>query len=78
MQQLNQQGMVTGLPNIHFSKGVCKGCILGKHPQENFEKRKAWRASSPLELIHCDNMGPFLNLSINKERYVITFIDDFS
>jgi hypothetical protein len=70
--------MVTGYPNIHFSKGVCQRCILGKHPQENFEKGKAWRASSPLELIQNDLMGPFPHPSIKKERYIITFIDYFS
>ena len=78
MQQLCKQGMVKGLPNIHFSKGVCQGCVIGKHPQEKFEKGKAWRASSPLELIHSDLMGPFPNPSISKARYVLTFIDDFS
>jgi hypothetical protein len=62
----------------HFSKGVCQGCVLGKHPQEKFEKRKAWRASSPLEVIHSDLMGPFLHPSIKKVRYVLTFIYDFS
>jgi hypothetical protein len=78
MQQLCKQDMVTDFPNIHFSKGVCQGCILGKHPQEKFEKGKAWRASSPLELIHSDLMGPFPHPSINKARYMLTFIDDFS
>ena len=33
MQQLSKQGMVDGLPNIHFSKGICEGCVLRKHPQ---------------------------------------------
>jgi hypothetical protein len=73
MQQINKQGMVKGLPNIHFSEGFCRICILGKHPQDKFEKGKAWRASSPLDL-----MGPFPHLSTNKLRYVLTFIDDFS
>ena len=69
--------MVIGLPNIHFSKGVCQGCVLGKHPQEKFEKGKAWTDSSLLELIHNDLMGPFPNPSISKVRCVLTFIDDF-
>jgi hypothetical protein len=38
MQQIRKQGMVDGLPNIHFSKGICEGCVLGKHPQDKFEK----------------------------------------
>ena len=78
MQWLSKQGMVKGLPYIHFSEGVCKGCILGKHPKEKFEKRKAKRASSYLDLIQSDLMGPFPHPSIRKARYVLTFIDDYS
>jgi transposase InsO family protein len=78
MQQLSKKGMVTGLPDIHFSEGVCEGCVLGKHPQEKFEKGKAHRASSPLDLIHSDLMGPFPHPSIGKARYVLTFLDDYS
>ena len=57
MQLLCKREMVTKFPNIRFSKGVFQGCVLGKHPQEKFEKGKAWRASSPSELIHSDLMG---------------------
>jgi transposase InsO family protein len=70
--------MVEGLPEIHFSEGVCKGCIIGKHLEEKFEKGKARRASSSLDLVHSDLMGPFPHSSIGKERYVLTFIDDYS
>jgi hypothetical protein len=66
MQQLRKKGMVTELPDIYFSKGVCEGCVLGNHPQENFENGKAHKASSPLDLIHSDIMGPLLYPSINK------------
>jgi hypothetical protein len=59
MQQLSKQGMVDGLPNIHFSKGICEGRVLGKHPQEKFDKGKTQKDSSPLDLIHSDLMGPF-------------------
>jgi hypothetical protein len=64
MQQLSKQGMVDGLPDIHFSKGICEGCVLGKHPQEKFDKGKTQKASFPLDLIHSDLMGPFLHPSI--------------
>jgi hypothetical protein len=36
------------------------------------------KASSPLDLIHSDLMGPFPHPSINKARYVLIFVDDFS
>jgi hypothetical protein len=66
IQQLYKQDMVTIFPDMHFSKGVCQGCVLGKHPKKKFEKGKGWRASSPLVLIHNDLMGPFPHPSINK------------
>jgi hypothetical protein len=78
MKQLRKQGMVYGLLDIHFSKGICEGCILGKHPQEKFDKGKTQKASSPLYLIHSDLMGPFLHPSISKSRYMLIFVDDFS
>jgi hypothetical protein len=66
MQQLRMQILVDGLLDIHFSKGVCEGCVLGKHPQEKFDKGKSQRASTPLDLIHSDLMGPFPHPSIKK------------
>jgi hypothetical protein len=78
LQQLNKQGMVNGLPNIKFIDGVCQGCILGKHPEEKFEKGKAWRESSPLLLVHNNVMGLFPYPSLSKAKYVLTFIDDWS
>jgi hypothetical protein len=41
MQQLRKHKLVDGLPDIHFSKGVCEGCVLGKHPQEKLDKGKS-------------------------------------
>ena len=78
MQHLSKKGLVDGLPNIHFSKGICEGCVLGKHPQEKFDKGKTQKALFPLDLIHNDLMGPFPHPSINKSRYVLIFGDDFS
>jgi hypothetical protein len=64
------------LPNIKYYDGVCQECILGKHLKEKFEKRKAWRASSSLNLVHSDITGPFPHPSMSKDKYVLTFIDD--
>jgi hypothetical protein len=40
-QQLSKHKLVYGIPDIHFSKGVCEGYVLGKHPQEKFDKGKS-------------------------------------
>jgi hypothetical protein len=78
MQHISKQILVDGLPDIHFSKGVCEGCVLRKHPQEKFDKGKSQQASTPLDMIHSDLMGPFLHPSINKVRFFLIFVDDFS
>ena len=70
--------MVIGLPNIKFSKGVCQGCILGKHPEHKFEKASDERTSTPIELIHSDVSIPFPHMSISHAKYALTFIDYFS
>jgi hypothetical protein len=78
MQHIIKKILVDGLPDIHFSKGVCEGWVLGKHPQEKFDKGKSQRDSSPLDMIHNDLMGPFPHPSIRKERFFLIFVDDFS
>jgi hypothetical protein len=44
LYNLSKGGMVDGLPHIQYIDGVFQGCILGKHPKENFNTGKAWRA----------------------------------
>jgi hypothetical protein len=68
MQHLRKKGKFDGLPDIHFSKGICEGCVLRKNLQEKFDKGKTQKDSFPLDLIHSGLMGPFLYPSISKER----------
>ena len=70
--------MVIGFPKIKFSKGVCQGCILGKHPEHKFERAGHERTSAPLELIHSGVAGPFPHMYMSQAKYALTFIDDFS
>ena len=70
--------MVIGLPKIKFSKGVCQGCILGKHPEHKFERASHERTFAALELIHNDVAGPFPHMSISQDKYALDFIDDVS
>jgi transposase InsO family protein len=78
MQHISKKILIDGLLDIYFSKGVCEGCVLGKHPQEKFDKGKSQRASSPLDMIHSDLMGPCPHPSIRKARFFLIFVDNFS
>jgi hypothetical protein len=53
-KQISKKLLVHDLPDIHLSKGMCEGCVLGKHTQGKFDKAKTWSASSPLDMIHSD------------------------
>jgi hypothetical protein len=78
MQQIIKEIFVDGLPDIHFSNGVCEGCVLEIHSQDKFDKGKSQRASAPLDLIQNDLMGPFSHPYISKVRIFLIFVDDFS
>ena len=54
---------------------VC-GFIKGK--QTKHTKKGATRSTELLEIIHTNICGPFDAPSFGKEKYYITFIDDFS
>ena len=70
--------MVEYLPIIKATKGICKGCVIGKHPEHKFDRGKANRDTSILGLIYSDIIGLIPITSINGSRYLLTFIDDFS
>jgi len=55
---------------------VCVDCIKGK--QTKHTKKGATRSTQLFEIIHTDICDPFDVNSFNKEKYFITFIDDFS
>ena len=78
IQTLSKENMVEGFPSIKFSKGTCKGCIVGKDAKCKYNKGKERRVIQVLDLIHSDIIGPIPTPSYGKSRYVLTFIDDFS
>ena len=75
LSNLSEKYMVIGLPKIYFSKGVCQGCILGKHLENKYEKDSHERTSTPLELIHSDIAGLFPHMSMSQDKYALTFIE---
>ena len=70
--------MVEVLPVIKETTGICKGLVIGKHPEHKFDRGKENRATSILGIIHYDISGPMPVTSMNGSRYLLNFIDDFS
>ena len=52
---------------------ICEGCIYGKQCHKPFTESHTSREL--MELVHSDLIGPIRIPSINKARYVLTFIE---
>ena len=74
MQRLVKNEILLDLDFTYLN--VCVDCIKGK--QTKYTKKGTTRSIQLLEIIHTDICGLFDVNSFNKERYFITFIDDFS
>ena len=70
--------MVEGLSVIKATTGICRGCVVGKHPEHKFDWGKEIQATCILGMIHSDISGPIPITSMNGSRYLFNFIDEFS
>jgi len=68
---------VTGLPTIPRKFKQCDACTLGKHSKQSFHDSHS-RAHRKLELINSDLSGPMHVPSANGNKYMMTFIDDYT
>jgi transposase InsO family protein len=75
---LASKKIVKGMPHIDHPDEVCESCVLSKHHGSNFAKEVNWKANKTLELVHTNVCGPIKPMSTGKNRYFLTFIDDFS
>jgi len=73
---MKQQG-IQGIPTIPINLSPCNACILGKHCQQPFYGSTSI-ASRKLELIHSDLCEPIHVPSANGNKYMLTFIDDYT
>jgi hypothetical protein len=68
---------VSGFPTIPRKLKQYDACILEKHNKQPFHDVTS-RECRKLELIHFDLCGPMHVPSANGNRYIMTFIDDYS
>jgi hypothetical protein len=66
-----------GIGQIQQSNDVCAPCQKGKQSRKSFSNLKGTRALGILDLVHSDLVGP-LDSSLGGNRWILTFIDDFS
>lgn len=69
-------GLAISMTSKTTTSHLCKSCIKGKHAQPAFPKTASIATTTPLQLVHTDLCGPFPILSLTRNRYFITFIND--
>ena len=73
---LKKKGL-TSLPTIPRKLKQCDACILGKYSKQSFHDSHS-RAHRKIELIHWNLCGPMLFASANGNKYMMTFVDDYT
>jgi hypothetical protein len=74
---LMKKNGVFGFPTIPRNLKQCDACILEKHSKQSFHNSISG-ACRKLGLIHYDLFGPMHVPSANDNRYIMTFIDDYT
>jgi hypothetical protein len=70
---------ILGLTNVHLEKDrICSACQAGKqvgvlHPHKNIIMTER-----PLELLHMDLFGSIAYISIDRSKYCLMIVDDYS
>ncbi|GBN79553.1 Copia protein [Araneus ventricosus] len=64
-----------GLPT---SDSFCENCVLAKQSAEPIGKGNRRRENAPMRMNHSDLCGPVEPATLSGERYVLTFVDDYS
>nr|GEV66938.1 hypothetical protein [Tanacetum cinerariifolium] len=76
---LSKNDIVVGLPKLKFVKDhLCSSCELGKAKQKSFHTKVTPSSKRRLQLLHIDLCGPMRVASINRKRYVLVIVDDYS
>ncbi|GJU23305.1 ribonuclease H-like domain-containing protein [Tanacetum coccineum] len=76
---LSKNNIVTGLLNLKFVKDhLCSSCELRKAKRKSFHTKTTPSSKRRLQLLHMDLCGPMRVESINRKKYVLVIVDDYS
>lgn len=75
---LRLQNMVNGIPSFHEDMEFCEICVKGKQTRRPFNGGTKIRSRRPLEQIHSDICGPISPITWDRNRYFVSFIDDYT
>ncbi|GJX54220.1 retrovirus-related pol polyprotein from transposon TNT 1-94 [Tanacetum coccineum] len=79
INQLAKQGLVRGLPKLKFEKDhLCSACLLGTSKKQSLKPKSDDTNQERLYLFYMDLCGPMRVQSINRRKYILVIVDDYS
>ncbi|GJV17964.1 retrovirus-related pol polyprotein from transposon TNT 1-94 [Tanacetum coccineum] len=79
LNHLARNGLVRGLPRLKFEKDhLCSTCAIGKSKKQSHKPKSKDTNQEKLYLLHMDLCGPMRVASINRKKYILVIMDDYS
>nr|GEU81802.1 retrovirus-related Pol polyprotein from transposon TNT 1-94 [Tanacetum cinerariifolium] len=79
INHLARQGLVRGLPKLKFGKDhLCSACAMGKSKKKSHKPKSGDTNQDKLYLLHMDLCGPMRVESVNRKKYILVIVDDYS
>ncbi|GJU71776.1 retrovirus-related pol polyprotein from transposon TNT 1-94 [Tanacetum coccineum] len=79
LNQLAKQGLVRGVPKLKSEKDhLCSACSLVKRKNSSHKPKADDTNQEKLYLLHMDLYGPMYVESINRKKYILVIVDDYS
>nr|GEY45335.1 hypothetical protein [Tanacetum cinerariifolium] len=76
---LSKKDIVIGLPKLKYVKDqLCSSCELSKAKRSLFQSKAVISLKGRLNLLHMDLCGPMRVASINRKKYILVIVDDYS
>nr|GEZ12647.1 retrovirus-related Pol polyprotein from transposon TNT 1-94 [Tanacetum cinerariifolium] len=76
---LLKKDAVIGLPKLKFIKDqLCSSYELSKAKRSSFKSKVVLSSKGRLNLLHMDLCGPMGVASINRKKYILVIVDDYS
>nr|GEU33673.1 hypothetical protein [Tanacetum cinerariifolium] len=79
LDQASRQGLVWGIPKLKFEKDhLCSACVIGKSKKKSHKPKSEDTNQEKIYLLHMDLYGPMRVKSVNRKKYIIVIVDDYS
>ncbi|GKB91629.1 putative ribonuclease H-like domain-containing protein [Tanacetum coccineum] len=79
INHLAKNGLVRGLPKLKFEKDhLYLACAMGKSKKQSHKPKSEDTNQEKLYLLHMDLCGPMRVASINRKKYILVIVDDYS